>query len=232
MTLKYRYRKQILIATLVILFLIGGGTCLFLSLKAEPVEAKEVLKVSKKEEHQEKKVDTTTRTYQVDIKGEVVAPGIYTLSEGSRVMDVIKEAGGLKETADTSVINLSKKITDEMVIIVYSYEQVNDFKKTKEEEQQVQENCLKGGDYELANNACINEEQTGPTNNTLEQKNININIATKEELMTLSGIGESKALAIIEYREKNGPFEKTEDLKNVTGIGESIFAKIKENITT
>lgn len=231
MTFKYRYRKQILIAILAILVLTGGGTCLFLSLKAEPVEAKEVLKVSKKEPQQEKEEDKKVETYKVDIKGEVVNPGIYSLSKDSRVIDVINEAGGLKEYADTSVINLSKKITDEMVIIVYSYEQVQDFKRTKEEEQTVQENCLKGGEYELPNDACIKENQED-TNNDSQVGPININTATKEELMTLSGIGESKAIAIITYREKNGPFEKIDDLKNVTGIGESIFAKIKENITT
>lgn len=227
MTFTYRYRKQIMIAISVILLLGAGGVCLVLSLKAEPVEAKEVLKVSKKEEKEENKVDTTT--YKVDIKGEVVSPGIYTMKKDSRVMDVITEAGGLTENADTSVINLSKKVSDEMVIIVYSYEQVRDFAKTKEVEKVVGEACVSGGEYELKNDACI---AVGEKKELASTGNISINTATKEELMTLSGIGESKAIAIIEYRETKGPFEKIEDIQNVNGIGESLFAKIKENITT
>ena len=110
-----------------------------------------------------------------------------------------------------------------MVIIIYSKQQVIDFTKTKEIEKQVQEKCTNA--YEtLVNGACIKVEE--------EKKNtkININTATKEELMTLSGIGESKAEDIIKYREKE-PFTNIEDIKKVNGIGDSLFAKIKENIT-
>ena len=61
---------------------------------------------------------------------------------------------------------------------------------------------------------------------------ISINTANQEELMTLPGIGEAKAISIIRYREENGAYQKIEDIMNVSGIGESLFAKIKENITT
>ena len=144
----------------------------------------------------------------------------------SRVIDVIAAAGGLTGEADTSVINLSKKITDEMVIIVYSKTEVADFHKTKQIEEQVQEKCIQQDEEALVNNACISSEvevkKTGK---------ISINTASKEELMTLPGIGESKAKDIISYREKNGPFKSVEDIKKVTGVGDSIFAQIKENIT-
>ena len=119
----------------------------------------------------------------------------------------------------------SKKVIDEMVIIVYSKDEVKDFKKTKELEQQVQEKCLQKDENALKNDACISNTQTNtPTK-------ISLNTATIEELMTLSGIGEAKAKEIIEYRNTNGPFKTIEELKNIPGIGESIFAKIKENIT-
>ena len=146
------------------------------------------------------------------------------MKESSRVIDVIEAANGLTSDADTSVINLSKIIEDEMVIIIYSKKEVSDFKKTKEIEKQVEEKCIQKDENALKNDACISNEKT-----EIKGK-ININTATKEELMTLSGIGESKANDIIKYREKK-KFESIEELKEISGIGESLFAKIKENIT-
>ena len=173
-----------------------------------------------------KKEPAVIEEIKVDIKGQVINPGIYSLKVNSRVIDVIAAAGGLTGEADTSVINLSKKITDEMVIIIYSKGEVADFHKTKEIEKQVEEKCIQKDEQALKNDACIKSnieiKQTGK---------VSINTATKEELMTLTGIGEAKAKDIISYREKNGPFKTIEDLKNVLGIGDSVFAKIKENIT-
>lgn len=225
MTFTYRYRKQILIGIFSLLLLSGGGCFFLFSFNKSVTKPKKVLKVSKKEEKTERNVEVIS--YKIDIKGEVRNPGIYTLSKESRVMDAIDEAGGLTENADTSVINLSKKITDEMVIIVYSYQEVSDFAKTKEKEEQVQLSCNSGGSYELSNDACIEE-----SGEKVLTGSVSINVATKEELMNLPGIGEAKAVAIIEYREKNGAFERIEDIQNVSGIGENLFAKIKENITT
>jgi len=151
------------------------------------------------------------------------------MDSSSRIIDVIEKASGLTENANTSVINLSKKIRDEMVIIIYSNQQVREFEKTKEIEQQVQEKCIQVDENALKNDACIesSKESNTETNNT----KVSINSATLEELMRLSGIGEAKAKDIIEYRNANGPFKKIEDLMEIPGIGESIFAKIKENIT-
>ena len=139
--------------------------------------------------------------YYVDIKGEVKDPGVYKLKEGSRVIDAINASGGLKENANTYSVNLSKKITDEMVIIVPS-----------------------------------NSENTNVSDNTITQntKNsglVNINTATTKELLSITGIGESKASNIVKYREENGNFSSIEDIKNVSGIGDSLFEKIKKYIT-
>ena len=161
----------------------------------------------------------------VDIKGEVISPGIYELPSTSRVIDVINKAGGLTDIADTSVINLSKKIEDEMVIIIYSEYEVNNWLTTKQEEDYLQEKCQNSEDSKIENDACISDNVI-ENNETL----ININTATKEELMTLSGIGETKALAIISYREKT-PFTSIEDIKNVSGIGDSTYNEIKDYIT-
>lgn len=178
-----------------------------------------------KEKNKEKK-ETEEEVVKVDIKGEVKKPNIYTMPKDSRVIDVINKAGGLTKIADTSMLNLSKKIKDEMVIIIYSTYEVKDYLSTKEEESKKQELCES---EEVKNDACIDSD-----NNTKEEETttlININTATKEQLQTLPRIGEAKAQNIISYREKNGNFKAIEDLKNVSGIGDSIFDQIKDLIT-
>lgn len=224
MSFHYRYRKQIIIV-IFILTIIGVSSFFIV---------KNIMSNKKKEKDEviveksiEKKEVETKELLQVDIKGEVINPGIYELDSESRVIDVINKAGGLTENANTSVINLSKKITDEMVIIIYSNEEVNDFKTTKEIEEQVIEKCIQKDDNSLRNDACIENDK----NNMLTGK-VNINTASLEELMTLEGIGENKAKSIIEYRETKSKFNTIEDIKNVNGIGDNLFAQIKENITT
>ena len=112
-----------------------------------------------------------------------------------------------------------------MVIIIYSKDEVKDFKKTKELEQQVQSQCIQKDENSLKNDACISTNANQSTNK------VSINNASKEELMTLPGIGESKAKDIIDYRNTNGPFKKIDDLKNIPGIGENVYNNLKENIT-
>ena len=197
---------------------------IFLVKKSNHVKSKEKSDVVEIKE--KKKIDKTEEiNYKVDLKGEVNNPGIYTLKKGSRVIDVIEAGGGLTENANTEVINLSKKISDEMVIIIYSNYEVREFSKTKEIEEKVQNKCVQKDENALRNDACITSN-----NSSKVQGKININIASKEELMTLTGIGESKANDIIKYREEH-KFNTIEDIKEVSGIGDSLFAKIKENIT-
>ena len=222
MTFKYRYRKQIITGIIITILLIIPFIYFFVT-KDKTKKVKKEVVVDEKLEKKEEKEKTTI--FKVDIKGEVNVPGIYSLSNDSRVIDVIEKAGGLTEQADTSVINLSKKINDEMVIIIYSEQEVRDFEKTKEIEKQVETKCLQKDENSLKNDACIN------TNNNNPIGKININTASKEELMTLNGIGESKANDIIKYRETNGNFETIEDIKKITGIGDNVFAKIQEDIT-
>ena len=180
-------------------------------------------KTSKKEV-KEKEIEE----YIVDIKGEVNNPGIYKLKKDSRVTDVIAMAGGLTENANTSVINLSKKINDEMVIIIYSNYEVRNFEITKELEETVINKCNQKDNNSLKNDACI---ETDSKTKIDTNSKISLNSATKEELMSLTGIGESKANDIISYRNSNGGFKNIEDIKNIKGIGDSIFAKIKDRLT-
>jgi competence protein ComEA len=137
-------------------------------------------------------------------------------------------AGGLTNEADTSTLNLSKKVIDEMQIIIYTKAQIQQYKENNKSITEVikyiEKEC-KCPDPTI-NDACINEESTYE-----KTSKISLNNATKEELMTLPNIGESKANAIIEYRTNNSLFSSIEDIKNVTGIGDSIFDKIKDYIT-
>lgn len=223
MTFHYRYRKQIILGISLIIVL--ATTISSIIYFYEPKKEKKIEKVAVEKIKKETKKEDTEKLYMVDIKGEVISPGIYELPSTSRVIDVINKAGGLTDIADTSVINLSKKIEDEMVIIIYSEYEVNNWLKTKQEEDYLQEKCQNSEDSKIENDACISDNAI-ENNETI----ININTATKEKLMTLSGIGETKALAIISYREKT-PFTSIEDIKNVSGIGDSTYNEIKDHIT-
>lgn len=174
-----------------------------------------------------KEKETKNKKIKIDIKGEIKVAGVYELDFGSRVVDAINKAGGITKQADTSIINLSKKLDDEMVVIVYSKNEVISLKKS--EKTDIKEICPK------INDACpekvIEAIDKKETNNNSSTKKISINTATKEQLQALEGVGESKAKAIINYREENGNFKTIEDIKKVSGIGNSAFEKIKDNIT-
>ena len=166
----------------------------------------------------------------VDIKGAINNPGVYEIECNKRVIDVINLAGGLTDNADTTILNLSKKVKDEMYIIIYTNDQIKEYKEkllpSKEIIKQVEEKIICPDN---SNDAC---EKSGASKDEVKVTGkVNINTATKEELITLTGIGESKADKIIEYRKSN-IFNSIEDIKNVSGIGESIYTKIKDNITT
>ena len=150
-----------------------------------------------------KKEEKESTKIVVDIKGEVKKPDIYWLEEDSIIEDLINIAGGVTEEGDLSKINRAEKLNNHEVVVIPN---IND------------------------------EESEGETiisstiNNNKDNK-ININTANSAELDSLSGIGPSKAEAIIKYREENGNFKTIEEIKNVTGIGEGLFEKFKENIT-
>ncbi|MCP2035006.1 competence protein ComEA [Planomicrobium sp. HSC-17F08] len=143
-------------------------------------------------------------TVMVDIKGQVAKPGVYELPADSRTTDAIDAAGGFLEAAEPKAINLAMKVADEMVIYV-----------------------PKAGEE-----AALPTAQPGATvAGGAKEALVNLNTATDAELMTLPGIGPSKAAAIIAYRTDSGNFQKVEDLTNVTGIGDKTFEKLKDSIT-
>jgi len=158
--------------------------------------------------------------FYVDVKGSVKKPGVYEFKENDRVIDAIKMAGGLKKNANTDNINLSEKLKGEMVIYVYSDSEVKKGTKALSCDTICQTKVIEV-------NNCVPDVTTKVINNEL----ININTASITELQTLTGIGESKAKNIIDYRETNGSFKKVEEIKNISGIGDALFEKIKDKIT-
>ena len=222
--LNISFKKIIVISSILLIVILSTGIYL-VHASSIPEENIEINKLEKETVIIEEEQDVITDKILIDIKGAVVNPGVYQLSIGCSVMDAINMAGGLLENANTNTINLSKRLVDEMVIIIYTNEQIANYNKEKviTEFVYVEIPCECP---DTMNNACINNN----TNN-VEKDKISINTATKEELMTLSGIGASKAEEIIKYREANGDFKDTVEIKNVSGIGEAAFEKIKDNIT-
>jgi len=179
--------------------------------------------------YQDENQEITLENIKVNIKGAVRNPGVYQLEENSRVEDAIIMAGGLSEDADTSIINLSKKLYDENVIIIYSKEEVRKIKNGNTIIQYIENEC-NCPSYE--NSACINPDTfVNFDEDESTTGKVSINKATLAELQTLPGIGKTKAQAIIDYRSKNGLFKSVEDLKKVSGIGNATFEKIKNDIT-
>ena len=176
------------------------------------------------EETTENEIDD--EMWNIDIKGAIQKPGVYKINCNNTINDIINLSGGLTKEADTSLINLAKKIEDEMVIIIYTKEEVKNSNIVDTVIKVVEKECVCPN---IENDGCINDK----IENTIENNNlININTATLEILMTIPGIGESKAKTIIEYRNENGNFNSIEDLLNVNGIGEKLYEQIKIHIKT
>lgn len=159
------------------------------------------------------------KTIKVDVKGEVKAPGVYTLKEGLSVIDAINASGGLNDNATTKNINLSKRLEDEMVIYVSNKSELDN-----EESKDAQTK------YSINENS-VNYENSLDESKPKVNGKININTASESDLTLLSGIGPSKAKKIIEYRNSHGSFKSLEEIKNVSGIGDKAFEKIKDYIT-
>lgn len=188
--------------------------------KIESLESKSKLTLKEDYIAEEEKVEYVF----VDVKGAVKNPGVYEIEVGNRVNDAIIKAGGINKDANTRYINLSKIITDEMVIVVYTKEEISKILEESAIEKETPCVC-----ETIVNEACI--EDALKEDEGAEDTLININTADIDLLMTLAGIGESKAMAIIDYREKNGQFTTIEDIMKVSGISESTYSKIKDFIT-
>jgi len=164
----------------------------------------------------------------VEIKGYVNSPGVYLLDEDSLVKDLIIKAGGLSDNADISVINLARKLSNEDVVIIYSNEEIEEMRQGSTSVKYVDKECVCPI---IDNSALFNEVITNAEGVIIDTGKVSLNSATIKELMTLPGIGESKAKLIIEYRNTNKGFKEIEEIRNVKGIGSSIYEKIKAFLT-
>ena len=143
----------------------------------------------------------------VYVCGAVNSPGVYYLPEGARACDALNLAGGFDENADTEFVNLAGRVEDGQVLRFYTQDQTSP-------------DALCAGNAEAAGDTALGD---GPL--------VNINLDGYDELITLPGIGDVKAKAIIAYREQNGPFTFIEQVKEVKGISDSLFEKIGKQIT-
>lgn len=162
------------------------------------------------------------------IIGEVKQEGVYELDEDSRISDAIEKAGGTKENADLSQINLAYKIEDGMrIYIPQKGELVQDKEKIEDKTQEI----VTGKRTDITTSTQVNSNLSTNKKSKTDIEKININKATQTELETLPGIGPSTAEKIIAYRKENGNFKNIEDIMNVNGIGESKYNKIKDLIS-
>ena len=192
--------KSIILAFVCSLVLIIGGLFYFNQNKTEDYSGVSFSNISNETNNKDEKAENRhDEKIFVDVKGAVKHPGVFETTKDKRVKDLIEEAGGLLDDADTSTLNLSQKVKDQMVIYV-----------------------LKHGEKPKQ----ISDSSSSSSNTDV----ININTANKEQLMKISGVGKTKAEAIIAHREKNGDFKKKEDITKVRGIGKSTFEKIKDKI--
>ena len=189
----YYNRKELI--TILICFIIFISYIIFKN--NDNNEIVEVINNIEKEKVEEKII--------IDIKGEVNIPGTYEFNINERIQDAIKKSGGLTSKADVSSINLSEKLSDEMLIVIPSID-----------DKQIIDNNIK-----IEN---VIEETSK------KDSKISINNASINELMKINGIGKAKAEAIVNYRKNNGTFKDIKDIIKVSGIGNSTYEKIKDYI--
>lgn len=193
--------KYIIVAAVVILF---GVLWIFTGQKKDQGSGEENdIFRSETDFGEEEKADLSEGKIYVHITGAVKKPGVYIFEKKPRVIEVVEKAGGFKKNAATSGINQAELVEDGTQIVIKN-----------------------GGGTKAVDRDLLGQEQPEQENSDL----IDINTAAKEQLMTLTGIGESKAMAIIAYREEHGKFKKIEDIMNITGIKNGVFDKIKSQI--
>lgn len=150
----------------------------------------------------------------VYICGAVNRPGVYTFDSEVRIFEVIAQAGGMTEAASATFLNQAQRVSDGEQIYVPTQVEVN-----------------AGNVGTDASESTSDGNQSAGTQTAAEDGRVNINTASKEELMTLTGIGEAKADSIIAYRETQGGFQSIEDIMQIEGIKEGVFRKIEDQIT-
>lgn len=208
-------KNKAVVAVVVLVSILG---CYFFFIQSEPnQEENDPVFSELAQSDQDKSEEDAVKepvVIKVDVKGAVRTPGVYMAEPGDRVIDVIAAAGDFTKEANLDKVNLAQVVEDQMVIYVPIMG-----------EEDGAEEVLSA----LATST--SESQTVGKAGSSGKALVNLNIATQAELETLTGIGPSKAIAIIEYRETTGKYQQIEDLKNIPGIGDKTFEKLKDSIT-
>lgn len=229
MYFKQHSKKFFYVLIVYILLSIFSVSCSLLEKEEISFEAEEEKNSTGKEEKEEtrEREDNTEKATSLEktksnllyvyICGQVKNPGVYSLEAGKRVNDAVNLAGGFTKEAALESLNLARQVADGEQIYVMSKEEAATSQTIASQMPNSSENV--NGEAENS----ISSEET--------RTKVNINTASREELMTLSGIGQAKADSIIAYRQANGPFQSIEEIKLIEGIKDGIFLKIKDQIT-
>ena len=157
----------------------------------------------------------------IHVCGEVAEPGVYELPAGSRMYEAVEKAGGMTSEAAQESVNLAQAIEDGQQLRIPSREEIRKYQETGKDV-----SGLLGAGGAAGNGSVSGMQESGSS-----AELINLNTASKEELMTLNGIGAARAEAILSYREQRGGFRTIEDIMKVPGIKNAAFQKIKDKIT-
>ena len=166
--------------------------------------------------------ETQPEMIYVDVCGAVANPGVFQLAAGSRVFQAIEAAGGYLPEAVQNCVNRAGVLTDGQQLYILTQEEM--------EQQGLDPAEMAGASDGQMNGSAGTGQNTGIAAQAQQDNRININTADETQLTTLTGIGATRAQAIIAYRQENGPFAAIEDIMNVQGIKEGTFAKIKDEI--
>ena len=234
---KIKKNKIIFICILGVIFIIGLGSVVYFSIKnnklgdiesyIEGNENNNNLNETEKDSSDSNSINDSEKTENnkdinekkeeaiyIHIIGEVKNEGLIELIEGNRIVDAIEKAGGVTEYADLSKVNLAFVLSDGQKVRIPSIYDKDDNTSYITDE---------SGKNVIVDNG-------NPENGNSKSGKININVASQSELETLDGVGPSLAARIIEYRNNKGGFKKIEELKNVSGIGESKFEGLKGKV--
>ena len=202
-------KQKIILIFLGIVAIIGIAYYSYVSSKEENLnvsDTNELQVENQSNEIDEEEAENKESKIKVHISGAVKNEGVYELEEDARIIDAIEKAGGTLEIADMKNVNLASKLEDGMKIYIPKQGEV-----------------VTSSNQEVGENIAL-----GNTSKESSKGKININKASKEELDTLPGIGESTAEKIINYRKEHKSFKSIEELKEVKGIGDAKFEEIKD----
>ncbi|MBT2646017.1 helix-hairpin-helix domain-containing protein [Bacillus sp. ISL-34] len=204
-------KRKMTMITVAVAF-VAAGIYFFLQQGEDPTDTEDIFSITEKEAEIEQSENETAAEpviIKVDVKGAVKSPGIFTAQAGDRVIDLISAAGDFTDKADKDKVNFAQIVEDQMVIYVPEIgEEVT-------------------GNLE---NVQVGSSGDAPAKGTSVGL-VNLNTTTQEDLETLTGIGPSKANAILEYRETVGKFKEVDELKKVTGIGDKTFERLRDSIS-